>query len=191
MTGGLEPKLRDIRRALGVANTPRRRSRNTSTRHPPLPYPRPRSPRPRKPDVATGSTQTRSERPAAASCVATDGADNCEAPRQRACLRSTPRSNRGRSHDPPALHYSCVHARDRTPKPVLLSKRSHLPISLDAPNRPCRRRRRPARPLEFALHRQFRTVIARRSDLHRAGANSNPAVADASRNPRLPLETKP
>lgn len=190
MTVDVEPKLRDIRRARGVANAPCQRPRNPSTRHPPLPNLRPCSPRPREPDVTIKSTRSRSEGPAAASCVATDGADNCRASRQRACLRSTPRSDRGRSHEPPALHHVDVHTRDRTPKPVLLSKRSHLPIALDRPNRSCRRRRRRARPLEFALHRQFRTVIARRSDLHRVGANSNPAVADASRNPRLPSETE-
>jgi hypothetical protein len=45
--------------------------------------------------------------PAAAPCVATDGADSCEAPRRRACYRSTPRSTRGRSHEPLALHHDC------------------------------------------------------------------------------------
>ena len=191
LTAGLEPKLRHNRRARGVANAPCRRPRDTSTRHPRLPNPRPRSPRPRKPGVATESTRSRSKGPAAAPCVATGGADSCEAPRRRACLRSTPRSNRGRSHEPPALHHDSMHARDRTPKPVLLSKRSHLPIPLDAPNRPCRRRRRRARPLEFALHRQFRTVSP--GDPVSTAPERTPARQwpDASRNPRLPLETKP
>lgn len=191
MTTGVEPKLRDIRRARGVATAPCRRPRNPSTRHPPLPNPRPCSPQPAEPDVTTRSTRSRSVGPAAASCVATDGADSCRASRQRACLRSTPCLGRGRSHEPHTSHHDDVHTRYRTQEPVLLSKRSHLPILLDHPNRSCRRRRRRARPLEFALHRQYRTEIARRSDLHRAGANSNEAAADTGRNPRLPSKPKP
>jgi len=193
VTAGLEPKLRDNRRARGVAHAPGRHPRDTSTRHPRLPNRRPRSPRPNKPDVSTGSTRPRSK-------TWTSGCPLCRHRRRRQLRSAAPASlpsqhaafeSRPLSHDPPALRCDCVHARDRTPKPVLLSKRSHLPIPLDAPNRPCRRRRRRARPLEFALHRQFRTVSPGDPVSTRQERTPTRQWPDASRNPRLPLETKP
>lgn len=60
MTAGLEPRLRDDRRARGVTRAPRQRPRDTSTRHPLPSNLQPRSPRPRQPDVAIGSTRSRS-----------------------------------------------------------------------------------------------------------------------------------
>jgi hypothetical protein len=188
VTASLEPKLRDNRRARGVAHAPCRHPRDTSTRHPPLPYRRPplatttptrclhridpieveyvdqRLP-PVLPQTAPTAAKRRAVEPATA---ARRGRPAAEATNLSLCTTIAARARPDTQAGAPQQTITSAHSA-RCPEPIVPTS----PPTRSAP------RVRASSPVP--------NRIARRSGLHRAGANPSSAVARREPKPAPPV----